>query len=170
MIYPINNSSVHRYYFNQDVLGLAKDIVSSQRTDYFFFQYDIDTYILLTDIEGFSYENYVFSCDSAIQYEFDLPVSTLVYDTETLYYELPDRTNPVYLSRSGKQCVCSYDTGRVGDLTITNTGNHYICYGSGEGMPHLREGGLYYEYAQVVLLVVIGLCITIGSIFRRVSR
>ena len=178
-------ASVSSGVLDSGAVQVARDLLAGYTGDYFFYQSAANSYNLVLAspdmiISGLnSLTQYVFDGDF-FYYEIDItprshteqfPISVqgggafsgpFNYGSHDGTYSgdftVTVRDSPLYISQY------RYDEDGV---TIDNYG--YVVFGSMEGLPHLVEGGIYYAYAEIALLVCIVLFGLVSRIFKHVS-
>lgn len=169
----LSNVSMTRATYLPQCVDIARDFLQGYTDDYFFFQYDIDTYVLLYDFDGdyiISPAGFSLTNGSCSVFEIDRGVAgstgysghitgALVGDDTQVFTNCDITLNQPEYSYS--TYVISYN----GNISV-NTSNR-LAYSSVDSMPHLIEGVQNYAFLAVSLFV--GFCVfrLCDRLFRR---
>ena len=161
-----SNFRLSVFQYNDSVIQIMRDRLSGFQGDYYFFQVDLDTYVLLTDFEDLSVSGYTVSASSVNVYEVDLSLgndyslgkfSGSGSDVGAFSGSL---TNNIYLYSFS---YTLHNISIQNDLDV-------MSYSSFDNSAHLREGSDYYAFAEIFLLCIVCVFVLCDLIFRRVYR
>ena len=110
-----------------DVVSVARDLIAGTSDDYFFSNLDHDSYFLIIAKGGIDSET--LSASECVAYQLD------------------------YITTSSGSGVVALAKSEYESIQINNVLG-YLSYSSLDGYPHLMEGGSYYEFATLLLLLV----------------
>lgn len=158
--------------YDSAVLDAARGALEGYTDDYYFFQYNVDTWVLVMYDDGIVSPFGISATDATViqigRNVVDIPYSvshnvhgTLVGTEEQIFNGSYYTTEHTYTT---SYFIDSYTAASV----VVQNPDGYLVYGSAPNMPHLIEGVQNYEYAQTFLLVGICLFVLFDRIFRRV--
>lgn len=161
--------------YDSGVLDAARGVLEGYTDDYYFFQYDDDTWFLLlydrtdSDIDG-SFMVSLSNC-TVVQIDrrvVDVPYSVSHSISGTIISELPGRFEGSYVTTEHRVTTNYFiSIGTANSVSVANP-DGYLVYGSAPNMPHLIEGVQNYAYMQTLLTVGVILFVLADRIFRRV--
>lgn len=151
------------FQYRSDVLSVAAGVLEGYSGNYIFLQVDPDSYAVLYDLENPVLSGGVFTAASATVYQIDVS-SGSAWFTGKQYTDLV--ADPVFEKDSAYLFGFTYSTYNI---SISNTVDSLV-YSSFSGYPHLVEGVCKYEYAEILLLVIICCFVLFDLIFRRFYR
>ena len=158
-----SSRDVSSFQYRADVYAAASDLLEGYSGDYIFFQADPDSYAVLYDLVNPVLSSGTFTASSATVYQIDCSSGSGWY-TGKQYIGFSEDTvyekDNVYLHGF---------TYTVSNISISNTSDSMV-YSSFVGYPHLVEGVCKYEYAEILLLVIICCFVLFDLIFRRFYR
>lgn len=165
--------SVSTYIHDDTVVSIAKSALEGYTGDYYFFQQDSDTYLLLYDFEGdWTMSNFGLSvADGCMVCQIDVGSGMYSDTVDSISGNLVGTETQVfsgsYTHREFSHPIKCESYAYSGAVNVSNV-QTYAVYGSGEHLPHLIEGGQNYAYAAFMLAVgVIAFKLT-DRLFRRI--
>lgn len=152
---------------------IAKDFLQGYTEDYYFFQYDIDTYVLLYDFQdsytispaGISVSGgcSVFEIDMAygaqIPETYNITGALVGDDTQVL-------TNVQATKNENSRVYQTYSVYYSGDISVSRNGK--LCYSSVGDYPKLIEGVQNYAFTAFMLAVGVISFKLFDRLFRRI--
>lgn len=177
----INNISISYANFPADVLAVASDYLQGYSSEYYFFQADEDSYILLL-FDDFEYvstgvlqvsESTVIQIDRIVTVHTDsISASSSGYFSGSFGgnaagYTQGSTTGTISIPVSSEEVTFQYLVSSSGALTIRNP-NFALTYASFDTMPRLIEGVENYAFTGVLLCVGVLAFKLFDRIFRRV--
>lgn len=163
----VSNDFVEGFVYRDDVYHAAKDFLSGYRGEYLFYQTSSKTYILLYDLEDFSFQNDAFVASSAKVYQFDVGAGY-----SRVAYRLSGTSGLGQLTGdlivSDGLYATKFDAGTV-SVSFSAT-DHGMVYSSSEGFADLIEGSEFYAFAEILLIASCAVFVLCDMLFRRVSR
>lgn len=158
-------------------IEIVKDFLQGYTDDYYFFQYDSDTYVLLYDFQ----DSYVISpagitvSGGCSIYEIDLSSGSVALGRSDIYNitgSLVGDDTQVFTNaaatRAGSVIYQTYTSYYSNDISISR--NYKLCYSSASDYPKLIEGSERYAFAEIFLLVIFFISVSLDLVFRRISR
>lgn len=160
--------------YDTAVLDAARGVLEGYTGEYYFFQYNIDMWVLVLYDSGISSHNPygLFTTDCEVvqigRTVIDTPYTVSHDVSGSIISENPGRFQGSYSTTEHMYTTSYFITSYHADfVNITNT-NGYLVYGSADPLPHLIEGVQNYAYMQTFLLVGVILFVLADRIFRRV--
>ena len=152
----VSSFRISRFVYRADVVQIMKDRLEGYRGDYYFFQVDNDTYLLLTDFEDLVISGDTVTASSCNVFQVDVTIGNS--------YSVSQFSG----SLSSTDYLFGFEYSWFG-VSVQNDLD-VLCYSSFGSNPRLRSGGDQYAFSQIFLLVVICVYVLVDSVFRRVSR
>lgn len=166
--------------FDSAAFQVARDLLAGYSGDYLFFRYSSSEYVL-AKCDSLTFDGSYYQVPACDWYS--------IYIDSSMSSVHVSEGGTVSGSFGGSNSVGGYSGSYSGgfDLTVidppvyhlyyyydddglqVSNANDYLVYSSIKGMPHLIEGGTYYEYAQTALLCVVCMFVLISHIFKHIS-
>lgn len=173
-VQTLYNISVGTYIDNESVLSAARAFLEGYTGEYYFFQQDSDTYLLLYDFEGtFDISNLgcnisdgckVYQIDVATGMYTDIEdsITGSLLGTEEQYF------SGTYTHREFSHPLKAESYVYHGSVSVSNVSQSFLVYSSSVYHPHLIEG--VQNYAVAAFLFALGICVFKLSdrLFRRI--
>lgn len=138
-----DNITVYSGVIPADVVSVARDLIAGSSDDYFFSNLDHDSYFLIIAKGGIDGES--LQADDCCVYQLD-------------YITTASGSGVVGLART------DFDSVQI------NNALGYLSYSSLDGYPHLMEGGSYYEFATLLLLLVFAASWLLDRVFSHIGN
>ena len=159
--------------YQEKCVDIAKDFLQGYTEDYFFFQYDVDTYVILYDLQGtytMSPAGFTLTDGSCSVFEIDRGTGGTITKSGHITGALVGDDTQVFTNCdvSLSEPEYSYYTYLIsysGDISVSSSGR--LVYGSAESLPHLIEGVENYAYLAIAIFCAYCIFRLVDRLFRR---
>lgn len=173
----LTNVSVNTAVFDDVALDIARDFLEGYTGEYYFFQRDLDTFLLLYDAEDPQWVSSPFAgfnCSSCNVFQIDRVVSDINDIRDSIsgtMYEIGTDTAIQRFSGNytHRDLTYAYKTAvfSVHNVSVSNP-DDFLVFSSADDYPHLIEGVQNYAFAGFMLAVGVIVFRLADKLFRRV--
>ena len=170
----LSSVSITKATYPEQCVTIAKDFLQGYYEDYYFFQYDVDTWVLLYDFDGdysISPAGFSLTSGSCSVFEIDRAIGGTSSKTGHITGALVGDDTQVFTNcdislSEPEYSYYTYVISYSGNISVSSSGR--LAYGSVDSLPHLIEGVENYAFAAFAFalgVVAFRLC---DRLFRRI--